>query len=539
MRRKNRLGPRAEGLDAAACVYTVLRVLLDSLSFTMRGTPLGRTYHWLIRERRACPPPNLDLLSDLASRIQAEPPQLPSHLPLPSCILGLRPQGRSRRVQARWQRRLLAWRLTEWIIAGLTFYTSGSPKSPAGLANRVGTYFVSSRQEVLCGQLFRQLVRVCRSPCRLPSEVGRGIANLDGLMHGLETAAALGRDLDLLVPSSLDVDIEHVAHRLPAHCGGCSPEQFLKGTPLATFVKQQDLVISTEPLRRDVPRPCYRVAESLEVPLRNLLFQIGYSAPVLEKHLDKYADGAPMLGGLFEVMDKPGKFRLIFDRRPCNLFEKRVKCRAIPMGWQCTRLIIRPHEGARGSGSDLDSYFNRLKNHESGLSRAGFGRVFDGKEIPEWNGIPGERYRQAIQVVAMGGGNSPSWAQEMHLEILSDNGIEVNDFLEYRKSLPTGKLLVGVVYDDFIVICIAPLGELHSSGGLDRELSEQALAAYTVAGIPTSEKKNFGFSRALPSGSVAQADTTFTFWGSEMKGVEGILSAPLEKRLLLCVIGLK
>ncbi len=73
----------------------------------------------------------------------------------------------------------------------------------------------------------------------------------------------------------------------------------------------------------------------------------------------------------------------------------------------------------------------------------------------------------------------------MHLEILSDNGIEVNDFLEYRKSLPTGKLLVGVVYDDFIVICIAPLGVLHSSGALDRELSERALAAvsYTTLSL--------------------------------------------------------
>ena len=63
------------------------------------------------------------------------------------------------------------------------------------------------------------------------------------------------------------------------------------------------------------------------------------------------------------VEDRPGKFRFTFDRRPANHDELHLPWLRLPMGAMLIRLALGDDQEARGSGSDVDSYFNRLRQH--------------------------------------------------------------------------------------------------------------------------------------------------------------------------------
>ena len=77
---------------------------------------------------------------------------------------------------------------------------------------------------------------------------------------------------------------------------------------------------------------------------------------------------------------------MIFDRTPQNDGELRLGWVALPLGAQMCRLVIPRGFGIRGSGDDLRSYFNQLKNLEEAVPRSAFGDVFDGEMYSEWGG---------------------------------------------------------------------------------------------------------------------------------------------------------
>ena len=196
------------------------------------------------------------------------------------------------------------------------------------------------------------------------------------------------------------------------------------------------------------------VSHEVEDVLRDLLLERGYSILVPESMLARKDDGRLLLGGLFMVEDRPGKLRLIFDKRSTNFGEVPLKWFQLLMGSMFGRLRLSDSQLLRGSGYDLESFFNRLRQHPSALPRAAFGR----RVLPEVARCFGldvrEPCRQVVAVCGMGGLNCPAIAQETHLAVLRASGIKTESFLKWGHALPEGPCFSGIFYDDLVVAAI-------------------------------------------------------------------------------------
>ena len=94
------------------------------------------------------------------------------------------------------------------------------------------------------------------------------------------------------------------------------------------------------------------------------------------------SNGRLIAGGLFGVPHKVDYDRVIYDRRPLNALERPVPADwiALPQGCQLADGLLRPHEGWRASGQDLETYFYVIRHHEGQLARGVVGRPHDGSD---------------------------------------------------------------------------------------------------------------------------------------------------------------
>ena len=378
--------------------------------------------------------------------------------------------------------------------------------------------------------------------CRLRADsalaLGRGIVRL----HRLETALELlapekeidSKNIEQQVTVALPVSLPEVEKRLPASCGLCDPRDWLCGEKLRWFCHQDVHLGHVDD--KDLPRSCYRVDATDERELRRLLVKSGYATLLPQECIATRDDGRLLLGGLFMVEDRPGKHRLIFDKRQTNAGEIPLRWLALPMGAMFSRIRLSDDQLMRGSGSDLDSFFNRLRQHESALPRAGFGRQVSPEEAAELGFFFTGPSRMAVKVIGMGGLNSPAVAQETHLAVLRAGGVDTESFLRWGHPMPAGPLFVGVFYDDLVVAYVAERSKIFSPVGPDATLIRKAMAAYDQAQLPTSASKGFGFAG---SDAKKKACLNFTAWGSEVRSEAGLVGTQREKRLLLLHITLR
>ena len=209
-------------------------------------------------------------------------------------------------------------------------------------------------------------IHTCRLDPRLSLALGRGTARLHRLQTLLgeispEIACGSHIDLDSAESVALPVSVSEIIKRVPLDCGKCHPELYLKGKHRQTFLHQEHLVVSEEPFAAALPKPCYRVEESEEEKLREELLRRGFSCLIPESQVATTHEGRLILNGMFQVEDRPGKHRLIFDKRPSNLCERSLPWLELPLGVLFCRIKLAEDEELRCSGSDLDSYFNRLQ----------------------------------------------------------------------------------------------------------------------------------------------------------------------------------
>ena len=129
-----------------------------------------------------------------------------------------------------------------------------------------------------------------------------------------------------------------------------------------------------------------------------------------------------LIAGLFNVKHKEVYDRLIIDRRPQIASEARLHWAKLPHGTLFAQIRIRPNQGLRGSGYDLESCFYQIKSQTNWGHRWFFGRVFTGDEIVEVGGDRGERYYLCLNVVARGDLNAVDIAQTVHEAVLVGGG---------------------------------------------------------------------------------------------------------------------
>ena len=158
--------------------------------------------------------------------------------------------------------------------------------------------------------------------------------------------------------------------------------------------------------------------------------------------------------------------RLIFNRRPQNSTERRLHWARLPQGCLFGKLRLGNHEGLRGSGDDLKSYFYQLRNHPSQWHRNAFGRRIRGEDFTDFGGSPGVNYRLCLIALGMGGHNSVDIAQEVHEQLLRNVGLIVEEkVIRFGKPVPQTSIIEGVYIDDHIVVARLPLALLDEPWG--------------------------------------------------------------------------
>ena len=131
------------------------------------------------------------------------------------------------------------------------------------------------------------------------------------------------------------------------------------------------------------------VGKKAERTLQTRLLRSKMAVLIPESDIPVTAEGRLLIAGLFCVPRKRDKDRLIFDRRPQNHGDIQFKWARMPVGCQLVRLVLEPHEGIRGSGDDLRTYFYNLANTPGALRYNAFGRRVWGQDFKEHGGKPG------------------------------------------------------------------------------------------------------------------------------------------------------
>ena len=88
-----------------------------------------------------------------------------------------------------------------------------------------------------------------------------------------------------------------------------------------------------------------------------------------------------------------------------------------------TQLRLRPGEGVRGSGDDLENCFYQIGCQTNWGFRCAFGRRVSGPEAAEVGGDPLESYYLCLQVVAMGDLNAVDVVQTTHEAVLENGAL--------------------------------------------------------------------------------------------------------------------
>ncbi len=464
-----------------------------------------------------------------------KPDFLPTHLPERPAWFSGGPHLGSRRIAQRSCARRSAWLLTECQVAAFDYFALDCPKSAGDYIRRLGPHLVSSVQNDAFEQLFADNLRFCRPRPGL-SDLGRGMLRFSNLLDDFEQAWSLnpeGYPAGRTSCVALPVDPARV--QIPAAAGILDPCTVLTETEQKVFLDVQARV-KPNWNQVDLPKFCYMVAASDEVLLRARLLSSGMASLIPDHDVPRTNRGLPLLGGLFAVEHKAVSDRLIFDRRPQNFCEHQLNWSRLPYGPQLCRLVLKDHEGVRGSGDDLRTWFYQLRNAPAARSRNVFGRIFDGANYSDYGGKSGVSYRMALDVLAMGDVNAVDVAQCTHTRLLQRFGcMQSEHTLIYPAPLPLSRTMEGLYIDDHFCISIVDKKDLGGLDGPDRELISRSHEAYEHFKVPRAPEKAFGFSR----GPAAPAETNFTVLGTEVNSSLGLVSAPLLKRQqLFCLASL-
>ena len=224
-------------------------------------------------------------------------------------------------------------------------------------------------------------------------------------------------------------------------------------------------------------------------------------------------------GGLFCVGHKPTSDRLINDRRPLNIRERRLNWCSLPAGPMLGQLILRNDQSIRCSGDDLSNYFYLIKHLDSWLRRNCFGDPIKGSELPGLGLDSHKRYLPAFRVVCMGDTNGVDIAQATHEAVLQEVGcLREHQTLVYGRIFPASNTLEGLYIDDHLVfqVCDKKVDRDRPTAE-DEQLIAQSRSQYKKLGLPVSAKK------------ALNKEYSFKAWGTAVCSQSGRVGAPYEK----------
>ena len=463
-------------------------------------------------------------------------PFLPMHLPVKPLYLSA-PGSllKGRRLQ-RHRRRLAAWDWTEWLVAYFNYFELWSPKQAT--KSSLGPYALSGEQALAFASLFDKVLAFLRPGPSLEVAPGRGIAHVVEILKTISLDTNMfstfeNRKWEAVAASTaaLPVTKQDVLDTTPTLAGNLLPENILLGSRSEQFLDTEDRLLDPQPLSEDIPKGCFLVDDRDEAELRDFLLERKLVQIVPVPQVPHDSAGNPIVGSLFGVHHKRGK-RLIFDRRPQNSIEKRLGWATLPLGSQFCRLIVRPDEDVRGSGSDLKSAFFQCRNAPGSAPRNAVGNPFDGEGYEEHGAIGGQKYYIGFVVLGMGDHNSVDIVQALHTDLFVGNqAVGDNGFLAYGDVFPQQGVIQGIYIDDLILAHVCASKTARLPVGPDVDLAKKCLRTYSEHNVELSHDKGFGFLAGK------EGLHTFDAWGTRVRSRPGDVSTPIEKRRALsCVL---
>ena len=406
------------------------------------------------------------------------------------------------------------WTQQLWCL--FNFFECGSPASAEAVSAAIlrgRDTRLSSVHLAYATNLYNEVLVFCRQP--KPDLGCRGVAKLNELISRIRSLqydnCSVG-DLDGLASQAQTLDPSRVS--LPSSGGILKPENILRGEKLQAFLRMPSDIPQSLLGVPDI-KACHKVKpRSMPQLLRKLHDADMITFIPASEAL--YENGKLVSGGLFAVPHKAESDRLINDRRPFNIREKRLVWARLPNGSQLTQLIIPEGFSLRCSGDDLSNYFYLIRHLPAWIPRNVFGREFDGALFPDMGLTPGVKYVAAFKVLCMGDCNAVDIAQEVHRQILADaQCMSRENTLEFGKIIPATSSLEGLYIDDHLVFQILPCrGTGLRENNFDQVLLRRSRQKYTQLRLPVSEKKAFTKQYA------------FKAWGTEVCSRSGRVGAP-------------
>ena len=238
---------------------------------------------------------------------------------------------------------------------------------------------------------------------------------------------------------------------MPARAGTVSPSDHLPPDRQKIYDNMQELR-RPEHLWDEVVTACHRVDKDEEENVMRKLLKHSMVVLVKESDLPRDSRGSFLAGGLFCVAKNDLEDRLVLDRRPQNATMERLVWARLPAGACFARMLLRPWEFVRGSGSDLRNYYFALKLPDNWVRFNAVGRRVSDALVREFGGEQGEAYRACFRVLGMGDRNACDIAQGTHEAILEKVGLlQLESKLVYGEPPPEASVWEGVYLDDLLV----------------------------------------------------------------------------------------
>ena len=253
--------------------------------------------------------------------------------------------------------------------------------------------------------------------------------------------------------------------------------------------------------------------------------------------------GEDLTAGVFAVAKDEAEDRTILNRSRRNASEVRLDgvTPTFPHGTVFEDVELAEGEELRISADDLPNYY-----HSCGITREraltnSFGPVLrptDVQGLAAWRKLPEEDREEAIAsgelrslwgVLPMGDGNAVGFAQEAHVNALRKGGAMRDDELvAFRRPLPLGPVLEGVMVDDHVVAAVTPRGASRSAAlaqldGLLREGPEAAAEAGGDVGVLARSLLAYEAQGLTPKASKRVRFETghVDVWGATLDGTAG------------------
>ena len=224
---------------------------------------------------------------------------------------------------------------------------------------------------------------------------------------------------------------------------------------------------------------------------------------------------------MFFGVSKKGKreLRFIFDRRPQNATNRRLRWATLPQPSQLRFLQLKHNESFSGDSEDLRVYFCRLEHEDAWVRHNAVGEPVSGSWLSRYGAAGTDRqYFVCLIVWGMGDVSSADVAQRVHEEVLS--GLhDPTTRIRYGEPLPDGRLLVGIYLDDFLFAHRHPTGQVPDSAPL-----RIAQLAYEHHDLDTATEKSFA------------GQTDFYAWGAICRGRVGTLGISPQYRGMLLML---